>query len=893
MLANDVFAGDWRAYTRADGLPTDGCRSVTVAEDGSILAVSTDSKTFYKFDGYEIKSYPAPPGGAARVSQSPAGQFWTATPQGLWTSSGYDWKLYANREAAESIAICPVKQKVVFCLLPERLIEFNADNTALPKITTLRSNVQTSLGRFVGMTVGSADELWVVGEKAVARVAGPKRAITSSSEWQEFPFPSERQLSDFSEPKPDFSGFTVAAKSKSDHRNMVVHFDGEKWDVEPVDAGGNRFAWRDMNGNFWASSAHNLASIPESPPTPTKERATGTYNDVAVDWRGTFWLATTTGLLRYTPELWRGCPPPANAPAAKPVVAKSFASVPGLTNAEVTCSLVAQTGDIWLGGDFGTAWRHDHWTIFPASEGNSPTNVLYLIELPNGRIWCASTEKIWSFDGRAWSLGRGALNQLDSLVATRDGSIWAGTASGIERWVRGKWIEYSLAEGLDSPLIETVWEDPHGTLMAKTAGGWFAYHPEDDSDPPRTFIDTVANPLKIPEREWITLSFGGVDKWQITPGDRLMFAHRLDNEDWTTFDSATNVVLSDLPPGKHYFQVHAMDRAGNIDPDAAHLEFAIVPPWYEESRLLLTASLGGMTALFFAGLAYKRHRQLQQSYRLVEKQVIERTRQLEAASHELVQSQKMRALGTLSAGIAHDFNNILSIIKGSAQIIEDNPGNPGKIRTRLDRIKTMVDQGSAVVQAMLGFSRGSDENFEPCEINPIVDNTIKLLGDRFLRDVEIQFDRGAGLPPARTSQSLVQQILLNFIFNAAESMAGRKKIVITTAAASPAMGMILPPGKSEAWVSVSVRDSGGGISPENLARVFEPFFTTKALSTRRGTGLGLSVVYELAKKMGAGLAVESVLGQGSVFTLILPAVKVEKTAAADLGHGEPQPKATY
>ena len=77
-----------------------------------------------------------------------------------------------------------------------------------------------------------------------------------------------------------------------------------------------------------------------------------------------------------------------------------------------------------------------------------------------------------------------------------------------------------------------------------------------------------------------------------------------------------------------------------------------------------------------------------------------------------------------------------------------------------------------------------------------------------------------------------------------------------------------------------MRDSGCGIPPENLPRIFEPFFTTKALSTRRGTGLGLSMVYELAKKMGAGLAVESTVGRGSTFTLILPVRELPTEAKA-------------
>jgi signal transduction histidine kinase len=380
--------------------------------------------------------------------------------------------------------------------------------------------------------------------------------------------------------------------------------------------------------------------------------------------------------------------------------------------------------------------------------------------------------------------------------------------------------------------------------------------------------------LRIPEGGAITLKFGGEDKWRITPPGRLFYSHRLDDGEWSTFSGITSVTFSDLEGGKHYFQVRAMDRAGNIDPHPAHVEFSFVLPWYEERRLVLVAVAGASAAIFFAGLAYRRHRQLQHSYSEVEKQVAERTRQLEVANQELVQSQKMRALGTLAAGIAHDFNNILSIIKGSAQIIEDNPSQEGKIRTRVERIKTVVDQGAAVVQALLGFSRSSDEVMEPCEVNPVVENTIKLLGDRFLREVVIEFERAPGLPAVEVSPSLVQQILLNFIFNAAEAMNEQKKIVITTAAMTRLPeGMALQPRRARVYVAVGVRDSGCGIAATNLPRVFEPFFTTKALSTRRGTGLGLTVAYELAKKMEAGLMVESTLGAGSVFRLILPAAE--------------------
>ena len=148
----------------------------------------------------------------------------------------------------------------------------------------------------------------------------------------------------------------------------------------------------------------------------------------------------------------------------------------------------------------------------------------------------------------------------------------------------------------------------------------------------------------------------------------------------------------------------------------------------------------------------------------------------------------MNALGSLAAGIAHDFNNILSIIKGSAQIIEDNADKPDKIRTRVDRIKTVVQQGAEVVDAMLGFSRSTDQPPAPCDLNAVVDETRKLLGDRFLRETEVRFERGENLPEVSVAKDFVQQILLNFIFNAAEAM-DRRLPVSNECVTNPSPGL--------------------------------------------------------------------------------------------------------
>jgi two-component system cell cycle sensor histidine kinase/response regulator CckA len=293
---------------------------------------------------------------------------------------------------------------------------------------------------------------------------------------------------------------------------------------------------------------------------------------------------------------------------------------------------------------------------------------------------------------------------------------------------------------------------------------------------------------------------------------------------------------------------------------------------------------GLAAALFFAALAFNRHRQLVRSYAEVERKVAERTKQLEVANHELLQSQKMKALGTLAAGIAHDFNNILSIIKGSAQIIEDNLNDPAKIRTRADRIRTVVDQGAGIVKAMLGFSRDTSQETGPCDLNSVIEDTLKLLGDRFLREVQVKFRPAADLPPVMASKEFIQQILLNFIFNASESMTSSREVSVSCRLMTRLpLELALMPVPAARFLAVSVQDFGCGIPPQILPRIFEPFFTTKALSARRGTGLGLSMAYELAKKLGAGIYVESVVGQGSTFTLILPVLnQAEGTQTEDV-----------
>ncbi|PYM14473.1 MAG: hypothetical protein DME18_06605 [Verrucomicrobia bacterium] len=538
---------------------------------------------------------------------------------------------------------------------------------------------------------------------------------------------------------------------------------------------------------------------------------------------------------------------------------------------ELTFLRTTENETLWLGGNLGLAlWDGRGQTFMPVitvPQGRA----VELIDAGKGRIWYATAHVISEFNGRIWVATRFGAGNIHGMLRTRDGSIWVASGSGLNRFADGSWVANSVEEGMPDREVFDVWQDRRGGLWAATGQGTSLYHRSADLDPPISLAPGEENPKEVYSSDVVGFNFRGRDKWDCTRRDRLLFSHRLDEGTWSPYSGEISTTFTNLTAGKHRLHVRAMDRNWNEEVEPGVYEFVSVVPWFREPRLLAIAACGAIATVFLAWLAVNRHLRLLRSYAEVEKIVAQRTRELERANQELLHSQKMRALGTLAAGIAHDFNSILSIIKGSAQIIETNLDDREKIRTRVDRIKTMVEQGSGIVKAMLGFSRAGQEE-KWCDVNRILAETKRLLGDQFGREITLQLQPGAVLPPVRGVGELIQQMLLNLILNAADAMSGHGPIILQTGLLKQApANLVLAPAARTPLVYISVRDQGSGIAPEVLPRIFEPFFTTKAFSTRRGTGLGLSMVYEIAKEMGCGLMVESEPGKGSAFTILIPA----------------------
>jgi len=171
---------------------------------------------------------------------------------------------------------------------------------------------------------------------------------------------------------------------------------------------------------------------------------------------------------------------------------------------------------------------------------------------------------------------------------------------------------------------------------------------------------------------------------------------------------------------------------------------------------------------------------------------------------------------------------------------------------------------------MLGLSRVSREDWRVTDLGALLEETARLVADQLPKQVSMHIEREPNLPPVRLVGDLFRQLLFNLVLNAAESMSGQGEILLRARQGEAAGALVVPPVARGPQVVVEVLDTGHGIAPEALPRIFEPFFTTKAFSTRRGTGLGLTMVYEIARELGLGLGVESTPGQGSMFRIFVP-----------------------
>ena len=237
---------------------------------------------------------------------------------------------------------------------------------------------------------------------------------------------------------------------------------------------------------------------------------------------------------------------------------------------------------------------------------------------------------------------------------------------------------------------------------------------------------------------------------------------------------------------------------------------------------------------------------------------------------ELLQAQKMEAVGRLAGGIAHNFNNLLTAISGYAELALARLPADSDVRADVEEIKKATERAAAVARSLLAFSRRRVFCRESLDLNEIVSEVGALLAQLIGDDVELETMLAPGLKPVEGDRSQLEQVIVNLAMNARDAMPEGGTLTIETASLSlsepPAdLDGSLAPGR---YVTLSIRDTGVGMDEETRAKIFEPFFTTK--DADHGTGLGLSTVYAVVEEAGGRIRVESQPNAGTTFTIYLP-----------------------
>lgn len=247
---------------------------------------------------------------------------------------------------------------------------------------------------------------------------------------------------------------------------------------------------------------------------------------------------------------------------------------------------------------------------------------------------------------------------------------------------------------------------------------------------------------------------------------------------------------------------------------------------------------------------------------------------------EIAQSRKLRAVGELVGGIAHEFNNLLTpILLKSGEILEDRPGDR-ELGTAVGLIASTAQRAAELTRRLLTFGRKEESRAETVHLPAAVDSCFALLRLTMDRRIRWQNDVPSGLPPLYLNATDLNQILLNLILNARDTLLDKfahaagdwTALIRVGAAALPASAHAplpdVPAPGLLGWIRLTVEDNGMGMRAEVRERIYEPFFTTKTVG--QGTGLGLATVWHLVHLIGGHIEVDSAPGEGTAFQILLP-----------------------
>ena len=262
----------------------------------------------------------------------------------------------------------------------------------------------------------------------------------------------------------------------------------------------------------------------------------------------------------------------------------------------------------------------------------------------------------------------------------------------------------------------------------------------------------------------------------------------------------------------------------------------------------------------------------------LEERVEEKTRELKQAHQRMLHVEKMATIGKMAAVVAHEINNPLSGILTYSKLvkrwIDKNAASSPKqeeMKGSLDLVASESKRCGELVKNLLSFSRVSPMNLAWCDLNQVIDRCVRLVQHKMdMAGIQLNLDLAADLPMAHCDPAQIEQVVLAMVINAIDAMPQGGNLWISTA------------GQRGVAIELVIRDDGIGIPDEHLPHIFEPFYTTKESG---GSGLGLAISQNIVERHGGQIEVNSVVGQGTTFKIVLP---VDSQNPAMAGEARPR-----
>ena len=576
-------------------------------------------------------------------------------------------------------------------------------------------------------------------------------------------------------------------------------------------------------------------------------------------------------------------------------------------------------GEIWIAtydgginrylgnGRFQTI-RHD--SRDPNSLGSD--NAWLVHEDAAGNLWVGTSNaglNLWRAADRARDVQRferlGVEHGMPSnivygLLSDLGGGVWASSNKGLTHFdaSTGVFTNYGTSHGLlnNDFNFAAAHRAPDGRLMFGNTSGFNTFYPNEvtlNRQPPELvltgFLDMneqidiealsdSAGVLQLGHKnQLVTFEYAALE---YTAPEQHRYQHRMRGFDdaWVDDGRVRRATYTNLDPGTYEFQVRATNSDGVWSEQVLSIPIVMSPPpWYSNQAIAaytIIALLIGYGVYRDQRRRLNKNKELRVTNAALRTEIEERIVQ-QRAVHELErrvsEAEKMEALGTLSRGIAHDFNNILSAIMGFAELSLLQVDRNTEVAGYLRRLETSAERARELVHSILTFSRQTRQDPKPCDVVGVVQGVLQIVEPSLPPNVTLLVHADDDTYPVMADPTQLSQLAMNLLTNAYQAIdesGGRVSVTIRNVDA--VVGEERPDGGEQpiGWLEFKVSDSGSGMDSATQDRVFDPFFTTK--DRREGTGLGLSVVHGIVTQIGGQVTVDSRVGAGSTFTVLLP-----------------------